>query len=134
MLDSTPPPDGFSTGALYSAPLTIYFLSGPQRPPDMEHRVFWVRDHKGMLGSCTTIDELLHLIVAQAKRKPDESRKHFWPKARDLFFPGDAEAWEKHMIEVDNAVPSGTIAAMYAKAKPERSKPGPSLSLEDLGL
>lgn len=122
MLDSSPPPSGFSTGKYWSSPITVYRMLHP----DFPDRIYWLRDGRGFLGSCSTLDELNDILRAESQRPPEPySRPRYWPRARDYFFPGHAEEVEAKALEVDSIrVP------FEAPAKPGKAK----LSLADIGL
>lgn len=128
MIDTSPPPNGFSTGAFYTCPLRIYYLPTERRPSGMETRAYWVYDHRGFLASCEALTEVHEFLWAEASLKPDFARKHYWPRARDLAYPGTAEAWEAHMLEVEASIPASGSVRLSARP------PKINISLEDLGL
>ena len=122
MYDPAAPPNGFSTGTLYTSPLRIYRIAHPHL------RRFWVWDEVGFLCACDTLEELDVLLEAQASRPPDIERRHYWPRARDVVHPGHALALEEAALRVNEE-----INRHVAKQRSERPTVQ-SLSLKDLGL
>lgn len=117
MINTDPPPPGFSTGSLWSSPLRVYYFN----------EKYYVYDHKGYLCNCE-LRELRELLIAEAKRKPDDlHRPHYWPRARDFVHPGYAEEEERKHLEIRNFIPPKPYEK---RVKEDVSK----ITLEDLGL
>jgi len=122
MYDPASPPNGFSSGSLYTSPLRIYRIAHPHL------RRYWVWDEVGFLCACDTLEELDALLEAQASRPPDPQRRHYWPRARDVVHPGHALSLEATALRVDEDINRHV-------AKTRASRPAVTqLSLKDLGL
>lgn len=100
IFDTSPPPRGFGSGQLYTSPLRVYYHDSQA----------WVWDRDGFLCSfyvhTTTGKEFLFtLLEAEAAKPPDPiGRRRYWPTARDLIYPGTAEAREAKALELDRVI------------------------------
>ena len=124
MINTAKPPAGFGTGSLYTAPLRIYFLE-----LDPERR-YWVYDHTGFLCSLTDLREVEAFLKAEASKAPDVLRRHYWPRARDLAYPGHAEELEAQAIKINEEISKQIRSQPRVEVKASPI----SLNLKDLGL
>lgn len=132
MIITDKPPNGFSTGGMYTSCLRIYRWEDPEN----SKRVYWIYDARGFLCSVSTLTEVDEFLSAEARRPPEPfSRPRYWPKARDLAFPGTAEEIERKALEVDAGVTAMVNSTSYRAANPRlREAPKAKLSLSDIGL
>lgn len=114
MISFDPPPNGFSSGEFYTAPLRVYFWD----------EWYWVYDQHGFLCSTDKDYILKDLLVRQAERpqpgKPYGARDHFFPEAALARIAKQAEG-NAHFVE--------TVKALRPTPKPVSG-----LNLKDLGL
>jgi len=124
VINTSKPPSGFGTGSLYTSPLRIYFLE-----LDPERR-YWVYDHTGFLCSLTTLEELHQFLEMESRKAPDVLRRHYWPRARDLAYPGHAEELEVQALKINEEISK----QIRSQPRVEVKASAISLNLKDLGL
>jgi hypothetical protein len=116
------PPNGFSTGGLYSSPLRVYW----------QDERFWVYDRYGFLCSLQDSDALSMLLVHEAERPGRDKEHPFRPVgARAFLFPTWADEREAYHLALSEA--TGAATEQMKRGRIEE-KPVIKLSLEDLGL
>lgn len=120
MISFDPPPNGFSTGEYYSAPLRIYLWNNR----------FWIYDQKGFLCSVDHESYISSLLGHQAK--PPTQDAPFG--AREFLIPSEFEARLARQAARDEAHTRafGEPKPFPARSAPKRRLTG--LSLKDLGL
>lgn len=126
LFDTTPPPNGFSTGDLYTMYLRIYAQGGR----------FWVWDRHGFLCSVSRIEDVQTLLLAESAHHPNkDGRKFYWPTARDLVYPGFAETYEQNMLQNEAAVKAMKAPKFVAgSVQYEMESKSAEELLKDLGL